>query len=176
VTNTCFPSMTNKFSFLLRAICPSLSAKFNRKKGFTLLELMIVVAIIGTLAAIAVPNYRGYVERAKYTTVIFGMNQIEKKIKLFVINSGRLPLNLAEIGLGNIQDPWGTPYQYLNISTVKGKGKLRKDHANNPVNSDYDLYSKGPDGKSVSPFTAKASRDDIVRANDGAYLGRVSDY
>ena len=45
-----------------------------------------------------------------------------------------------------------------------------------PVNSDYDLYSKGKDGKSQTPFTAKASQDDIVRANDGSFLGLVSDY
>jgi general secretion pathway protein G len=34
----------------------------------------------------------------------------------------------------------------------------------------------GPDGKSQKPFTAKASRDDIVRANDGGFFGSVSDY
>ncbi len=45
-----------------------------------------------------------------------------------------------------------------------------------PVNTDYDLYSMGKDGKSTSPFTAKASQDDIVRANNGGFLGLVSDY
>jgi len=53
---------------------------------------------------------------------------------------------------------------------------MRKDHNLVPVNSDFDLFSKGKDGQSKSPFTAKASRDDIVRANNGRYIGPVSGY
>ncbi|MCP5251868.1 MAG: hypothetical protein H6939_09135 [Burkholderiales bacterium] len=45
-----------------------------------------------------------------------------------------------------------------------------------PINSDYDLYSMGKDGASVSPLTAKASRDDIIRANNGRFIGRAADY
>ena len=45
-----------------------------------------------------------------------------------------------------------------------------------PVNSDYDLYSMGQDRGSVPAFTAKASQDDIVRANDGAYVGLASEF
>jgi general secretion pathway protein G len=53
---------------------------------------------------------------------------------------------------------------------------MRKDHLLAPVNADFDLYSMGKDGQSMVPFTAKASRDDIVRANNGGYVGLVSDY
>ncbi len=45
-----------------------------------------------------------------------------------------------------------------------------------PINSDYDLYSKGPDGASQGPLTAKASRDDIIRANNGRFIGPVALY
>jgi general secretion pathway protein G len=45
-----------------------------------------------------------------------------------------------------------------------------------PVNSTFDLYSLGPDGKSSPPFTAAPSQDDIVRANDGGFIGLASDY
>jgi len=45
-----------------------------------------------------------------------------------------------------------------------------------PINTDFDLYSMGPDGRSAPPLTAKHSRDDIVRANDGAFIGLASDY
>ena len=45
-----------------------------------------------------------------------------------------------------------------------------------PVNSDFDLYSMGPDGDSRAPFTAKASRDDIVRASNGGFIGPVSEF
>jgi general secretion pathway protein G len=47
----------------------------------------------------------------------------------------------------------------------------RKDRFLVPINSTYDLYSMGADGKSVLPLTAKHSHDDIIRANDGTYIG-----
>ena len=46
----------------------------------------------------------------------------------------------------------------------------------NPVNSDYDLYSMGSDGRTQAQFNAKFGRDDIVRARDGAYLSIAEDY
>jgi general secretion pathway protein G len=45
-----------------------------------------------------------------------------------------------------------------------------------PLNSDYDFYSMGKDGKSQAPFSAKASHDDLVRANDGEFVGLVSEF
>jgi general secretion pathway protein G len=59
---------------------------------------------------------------------------------------------------------------------VKGKGPLRKDGKLNPLNTDYDLYSVGADGLSAGPLTAMQSRDDIVRANNGAFVGLGEDY
>lgn len=54
-------------------------------------------------------------------------------------------------------------------------GKKRKDKSLYPLNTDYDLYSMGPDGKSQTPLTAKASRNDIVRAKNGAFIGWAAD-
>jgi len=45
-----------------------------------------------------------------------------------------------------------------------------------PVNSDFDLYSKGKDKESVAAFTAKMSHDDIVRANNGMFVGLADDF
>ena len=73
-------------------------------------------------------------------------------------------------------DPWGRPYAYLNIAAAGGIGDVRKDKNLNPLNTDFDLYSLGEDGASASPLTAKNSRDDIVRANNGAYIGLGEDY
>lgn len=55
-------------------------------------------------------------------------------------------------------------------------GKLRKDKNLVPINSDYDLYSKGPDGQSSSPLTASISQDDIVRGRNGTFFGKASEY
>ena len=74
-------------------------------------------------------------------------------------------------------DPWGRPYEYLNIRTAgPGKGALRKDGKLNPLNTDFDLYSIGKDGMSATPLSAEESRDDIVRANNGAFIGLGEDY
>jgi len=156
--------------------------RFNR--GFTLLEVLIVIAIIGTLAAIAIPNFISYRERARYAQAIQTLRTISTVLEAWAIDYGDHPDSLADAGLGDLRDPWGNPYQYLDIDLDpslapqdKTKvGDMRKDHSLVPVNSDYDLYSMGPDGKSKKPFTAKDSRDDIVRANNGGFFGRVSDY
>lgn len=136
---------------------------------------MMVVAIIGTLAAIAVPNYISFRERAVYAKTIQTMRMMEKELIAHKIDTGEYPEKLDEIGL-ELTDHWGNDYQYFNIETSTGNGKRRKKQNLVPINGDFDLYSMGPDGKSVSPLTAKHSRDDIVRANNGAFLGRASSY
>ncbi len=80
---------------------------------------------------------------------------------------------------GNVLDPWGNPYQYLNIEDFSGKGKkgkFREDRFKVPINSDFDLYSMGKDGKSKKSLTSKGGRDDIVRANNGGYIGPAWKY
>ena len=144
--------------------------------GFTLLELMVVVAILGSLSAIGIPTYRGYIEQAKITKAIADIRTIEKEILTYLAVNGSLPDSLADINRENFLDPWGNPYQFLNFANIQGKGKKRKDRFLVPLNEDFDLYSMGKDGKSQTPLTAKASHDDIVRADDGRYIGIASEY
>jgi len=59
---------------------------------------------------------------------------------------------------------------------VQGLGQKRKDKNLVPINSDYDLYSMGPDGKTTSALTAAISQDDIVRGRDGIFIGLAADY
>lgn len=159
--------------FLVSLLKKSLKKWLHR--GFTLVELLIVIAILATLSAIALPVFSSYIERAQLSKVKGEIRMLSREIDAFKIEKNRLPATLGELGLGAILDPWGNPYQYLPVEGTP-QGKLRKDHSMVPVNQDYDLYSMGPDGDSKSPFTAKASRDDIVRANDGQYIGPVSLY
>jgi general secretion pathway protein G len=148
--------------------------------GFTLIEVMIVIAIVGILTSIGVPNYIKYREKAQIEVAITEMRFIEKEIATYVTEKGALPEDLNEIGMDKVLDPWGRPYNYLRFQgsdeAQKVKGKARKDHSLVPINSDFDLYSVGKDGKSASPLTAKISQDDIVRANNGGFVGLVSNY
>jgi len=67
-------------------------AKPGRKtSGFTLLELLVVVAIIGVLASIAIPAYHGYIDKAKRTMAISTMNTVRKTLESFVIDNGEYP-------------------------------------------------------------------------------------
>lgn len=149
-----------------------------RQAGFNLLELLLVLSIVGVTATIAYPSYTQYFDKSKNALAVSDIRAIEQAIDRFYTAFERYPDSLVEIGLNGMLDPWENPYQYLRIDGggLKGKGKLRKDKSLVPVNSDFDLYSMGKDGASVAPFTAKASRDDIVRANNGGYLGPAADY
>ena len=136
-------------------------------RGFTLVELLL---------SIALASYGKVREQADLTQAKIDIVTISSAIERYYLINKSYPETLDEIGHGALLDPWGNPYQYLDITTVKGNGKVRKDHNLVPLNSDFDLYSMGKDGASQSPLTAKASRDDIVRAHDGAFVGLASDY
>jgi len=144
-----------------------------------LVEILIGLAIIGILAAISIPGFISYRYKAKIAVAITEIKMIEKAITNHEIDDGDLPDSLIEIDMEQITDPWGNPYQYLRLDGGKTpgiKGKRRRDKNANPVNSDFDLYSMGRDGKTTAQFTAKPARDDIVRANDGAYYGLAGNH
>ena len=147
----------------------------RRESGLTLIEVLITVAVVAILAGIAYGSYEHYMERARITDAMSGIFSLDVKINSYYTFHNAYPETLDDIG-GAPEDPCGNPYRYLNIQTAKDKGKVRKDHNLVPLNSDFDLYSMGPDGASVSPLTAKSSRDDIIRANDGSYIGLAEDY
>lgn len=146
-----------------------------QQAGVSFIELMFTVAILAVGLTIGVASYRSYVDKGDFADAAIDIQMASTDLERFFSQNGEYPDTLAEVGFFRM-DPWENPYEYLNIAKVKGKGKLRKDKNLVPINSDYDLYSKGPDGASVSPLTATASQDDIIRANNGAYIGPASDY
>ncbi len=143
--------------------------------GFTLVELMIALAIAGAIMMVAVPAYQDYGNRVDADESIKDLSLIQLQIDDYKLSNGALPNSLADIGLAGMLDSWGNPYVYGNHDIIP-PGHRRKDHSLVPINSDYDLYSTGEDGSTAWPLTANASKDDIIRGRDGKFIGPASEY
>ena len=147
-------------------------------KGFGLLDLVVTLIIVSLLASVAIPSYQAFTQRARVAAAIGDIGKLSLAIESHRLRyNDRVPNSLEELGVPVPLDPWGQPYAFLKIQgSGGGVGALRKDGALNPLNTDFDLYSVGRDGESAGPLSAKKSRDDIVRANNGAFIGLGEDY
>jgi len=138
---------------------------------------MMVVTIVAVLATVATAGYGKYIERARVAAAIADIGRINLVINRYRLNNNdAVPSSLADIQMDSMRDPWGNRYRYLDFSTVSGNGAKRKDRNLVPINSDFDLYSMGADGKTATPLTARVSQDDIILANNGSYVGLAQDY
>ena len=146
----------------------------RRQKGVTLLELVAALAAVMILASLAVPAYNGYVTRARVASAIGDIGTISLQLYRWQLNTRSFPLTLAEAGI-DANDPWGRPYRYLRVAGAS-RSSLRKDRNLVPINTDFDLYSMGPDGRTTAPLTAAFAQDDVVRANNGSYIGLGKNY
>lgn len=144
-----------------------------------MIEILIVIAIIGILLSVANPAYQNLMDKRDFTKTTQSMLAIQTAIDNFYIRNNRFPVSLEEIDMEEFTDAWGTRYFYINMSNYNKKIsdiKVRRDKKLKPVNSDYDLYSAGKDTLTKAPFTAAVSHDDIVRCNNGRFLGYARDY
>lgn len=142
--------------------------------GFTVVELLLALAIMATIIGLAVPPVSAARLRALNERAAYEIRLLETELEQYDQEYGEFPASLGEIGRASMVDPWGRGYEYNNYE--KPGGPVRKDRFLVPINSDYDLFSVGADGKSSAPLTATSSRDDIIRANDGAFIGLAADF
>ena len=122
----------------------------SARRGFTLLELMVVVVIIGVLAALIAPAVLERAEQAKVTAARTDVTNLMSQLKLYRLDNGRYPT--SEQGLDSLvnkpstgpipgnwkpyldklpNDPWQRPYQYANPGT----------------HGEIDVFSFGADGQ-----------------------------
>jgi len=125
-------------------------SRVSSRAGFTLLEIMVVIVILGLLAALVVPKLIGRTEEAKQTQTRLQIKNIEQALQLFKLDNGfypgteqgiealvrapetgRVPKNYRKGGyLDRVpKDPWGSDYVYVSPGT----------------NGDYDITSYGAD-------------------------------
>lgn len=118
----------------------------SRRAGFTLVELMIVVAIVGVLVALAIPAYGNYVVRAKVSEGLVLLSGQKPAIAMFYSDNGSLPRTFEDIGLtfgkkkggnkrrGDFQDIFGyesAMWESLTIQNRRaGKGKDKTTNLN----------------------------------------------
>ncbi len=140
----------------------------QKQKGFTLLEVLIVIAILGMLAGMVVPNLMGNQDSAKLQATAIEITSIEQTLDLYALKAGQyptteqglealvtmpeiepVPRNYPEGGyLKKVPvDKWGNEYQLVS------PGEMGK----------YDLFSMGPDGEA-------GTEDDIGNWNADEYL------
>ena len=137
-------------------------------------ELAVVAAAGLIVVSFAIPAFHGYVERSRVARAVSDIGTMSLKLYRWQQRTHALPATLAEAGLGGV-DPWGRPYLYLRAAGAS-TARLRKDENLVPLNTDFDLYSLGPDGVSAPALLAAPSLDDVVRAADGAYIGLAANY
>jgi general secretion pathway protein G len=124
--------------------------RFAQQRGFTLIEIMVVVVIIGLLAAIVAPNFIGNIDTAQVNAAKQDIRQIETAMNLFRLDNFRYPTTEEGIEAlvrnpgGNVEatwkqylprvplDPWNNRFEYENPGQHGGE---------------FDLYSFGRDGQ-----------------------------
>ena len=152
-----------------------LHARCARTAGFTLIEVLLALVILGVLGAIALPSYKQYRDRAMIAQAVNDIAAMNVQLRNYIAENHVAAPDLSAIGAAGKLDPWGNAYLYADLAVV-GVGGARKDKNLVPINTDFDLYSKGKDGVSKLPLTTKAARDDVILANDGKFIGLASDY
>ena len=164
-----------------------LAANRRRGGGFTMIEVLMILAIVSVLLGIALPTYEEYRNRVDISIAKKDMVQIALKLEKYQALHYRYPEYLDDIDV-DLKDPWGNEYQYLNLDDVdpnsgkiktgdKGpKPQARKKRNLKPLNTDFDLFSRGVDGEYRPNVSARQSLDDIIRADDGDYIDYAADY
>lgn len=113
----------------------------NNSKGFTLIELMIVIAIIGILAAIAIPNFIAYRNKAYCSSTESDAQNIAAAIAdYFADPSHNTTPNLSDVGGQTLLSPLNTatitgPMNSITVTVTDGAGRCPQDYRNNNWNS-----------------------------------------
>ncbi len=139
------------------------SRRFGAMRGFSLLELLVVLAILALLAGVVAPRVIGQLGKAKGQTASVQIENIKTALDMFLIDVGRYPTK--EEGLGALVEPtsamtgWAGPYMTDGVVPADPWGKTFR-------------YAPAPDGNGVLVYTLGAD-DAPGGTGDNADIGRT---
>jgi general secretion pathway protein G len=141
------------------------------QRGFTLVELLVVCAILGVLATMAIPSYTVVTNSVRMSRCLAEVHVLDQGVASYAADQGHYPALITQVETlkTNFVDPWGHDYVYHYPGAYQGA------IAGTPLNLDYDIYSVGMDGATTEKIGDGTSLDDIIRASEGGYVGKNQD-
>ncbi|HGM0019101.1 TPA: pilin, partial [Neisseria gonorrhoeae] len=142
------------------------------QKGFTLIELMIVIAIVGILAAVALPAYQDYTARAQVSEAILLAEGQKSAVTEYYLNHGKWPKDNTSAGVANPTEIKGKYVQSVTVANGVVTAQMKSDGVNKEIKGKkLSLWAKRENG-SVKWFcgqpvtrteaNAKAGTDDVA--------------
>lgn len=115
---------------------------YKKQQGFTLIELMIVVAIIGILAAVAIPSYMDYQNKAKASELLTAMNPAKAAVSEFIVVNETGTVDATQAGIGEVETELVSAVQW-NGSAIEAEGRNDLDGLTLVLTPDYNASTGG---------------------------------
>ncbi|HGH0285830.1 TPA: pilin [Neisseria meningitidis] len=146
------------------------------QKGFTLIELMIVIAIVGILAAVALPAYQDYTARAQVSEAILLAEGQKSAVTEYYLNHGIWPGGNSDAGVASASDIKGKYVQSVTVANGVITAQMASSNVNNEIKGKkLSLWAKRQDG-SVKWFCGQpVERNDTATATDVAAANGTND-
>ncbi|ENW1683632.1 pilin, partial [Neisseria gonorrhoeae] len=137
------------------------------QKGFTLIELMIVIAIVGILAAVALPAYQDYTARAQVSEAILLAEGQKSAVTEYYLNHGEWPENNTSAGVASSDKIKGKYVKEVEVAKGVVTATMKSDGVNKEIkDKKLSLWAKREDGSVKwfcgQPVTRGAGNDDTV--------------